>query len=202
MSLTIRERCRKVAECVNNKGLATIESIAKVTGLSKSSVHRHLQAIAARNQYSESEFWETKTGSEWLKLMVLGVVYYFGVKEGIGCERLSEFLSALRLGEHVGISPSAIRSLKTQIKQGIIRSSEAQAEKCQPQELTGICVGGDETFFDLPVLVMMERSRQDLFSRQPNVKTAAIRRGINRFSNGGPTRGGNVILWSVIVRLG
>ncbi|MBA3922123.1 MAG: sporulation transcriptional regulator SpoIIID [Nostocaceae cyanobacterium] len=110
MSLTIRERCRKVAEYVNNKGQATIESIAKVTGLSKSSVHRHKQALIARNQYSESEFWETNTGSEWLKLMVIGVVYYFGVKEGIGCERLAEFLSAIRLGEHVGISPSAIRS--------------------------------------------------------------------------------------------
>ena len=58
MSFTIRERCRKVAECVSNKGLATIESIAKVTGLSKSSVHRHKQAIAQRNHYSESEGWQ------------------------------------------------------------------------------------------------------------------------------------------------
>ncbi len=164
MNLTIRERCQKVASRLKNKSAATIESIARATGLSKSSVHRHLQAIAARNQYSESEFWETKTGSDWLKLMVIGVVYYFGVKEGIGCEKLSEFLSGLRLGEHVGISPSAIRSLKNQLKQGIINYSEALSEKCQPQAQTGICVGGDETFFDLPVLVMMELATGFIFT--------------------------------------
>jgi len=38
MSFTIRERCQKVAECVSNKGLATIESIAKVTGCSPLSI--------------------------------------------------------------------------------------------------------------------------------------------------------------------
>jgi len=164
MNLTIRERCGKVAECLKKKGVATIKSIALATGLSKSSVHRHKKALSARNQHSESAFWETQAGSEWLKLMVLGVVYYFGVKEGIGCERLSEFLESVRLGEHVGISPSAIRGLKTQIKQGIIRYSEAQAEKCQQKELTGICVGGDETFFDLPVLVMMELATGFIFT--------------------------------------
>nr|MBA3922124.1 hypothetical protein [Nostocaceae cyanobacterium] len=45
---------------------------------------------------------------------------------------------------------------KISLSQDIIKYSEELAEKCQPQGLTGICVGGDETFFDLPVLVMME----------------------------------------------
>ncbi len=36
-------------------------------------------------------------GGAWLKLLVLGIVYYFGIKQGIGAESLEEFLKAIRL---------------------------------------------------------------------------------------------------------
>lgn len=96
-------------------------------------------------------------GSGWLKLMVLGVVYYFGIKQGVGSECLSEFLAAIRIDEQVGSSASALRTLKQQMKQAIIAYEEAQSSHRKPKAGTGICVGGDETFFGgLPILVMME----------------------------------------------
>ena len=41
-------------------------SLADRTGLSKSSVHRHLQAIDRRDRYPESSLWETEPGRAWL----------------------------------------------------------------------------------------------------------------------------------------
>src|SRR5678815_4991207 len=51
----IREHCKQ-----------SIRSLADRTGLSKSSVHRHLQAIDRRDRYPESSLWETEPGAAWL----------------------------------------------------------------------------------------------------------------------------------------
>ena len=158
MSLTIRERCSAVAKCLQKKGSISIRAIAEATGLSKSSVGRHQQAIASRAKYPESSWWETEVGGAWLKLLVLGVVYYFGIKQGMGADSLSEFLKAMRLERHVGCSATALRSLKQKMKQAIVGHHTAFEEHCQPSEGQGICVGGDETFFYLPILVMVELS--------------------------------------------
>ncbi len=158
MSLSIRERSQKVADYLEDNAVTGIGAIAAAVGISKSSAHRHQQGILRRQQQeAESGWWETTAGSRWLKLIVLGVVYYFGIKQGVGAERLSEFLQAVRLDQHVGSSASALRTLKQQMQQAIIAYEEAQSSNCQPKAGTGICVGGDETFFGgLPILVMME----------------------------------------------
>jgi hypothetical protein len=156
MKLTIRERGQRVAQYLWGKGKQSIRAIARATSLSTSSAYRHQQGIERRAQHPESDFWETAAGSGWLKVLVLGVVYYFGIKQGVGAESLSEFLSAVRLDGHVGSSASALRSLKREMKQSIQAYKAAQESQCQPQGSLGICVGGDETFFGLPVLVLME----------------------------------------------
>ena len=108
------------------------------------------------NQHPQSEWWETETGGAWLKLLVLGSIFFFGIKHGVGVGELSQFLKALRLGLHLGCSPSALEQLKQQMKIAIEVYEAAQAEHCQPHEGQGICVGGDEVFFGLPVLVLAE----------------------------------------------
>ena len=164
MSLTIRERCLLVAKCRLQEGAFSIRAIANATGLSKSSVGRHQQAIARRAQHPESSWWETQVGGAWLRLLVLGIVYYFGIKQGIGAESLSEFFHAIRLERHVGCSTTALRSLKQKMKESILADQAASCEHCQPSEGQGICVGGDETFFDLPILVMVELSSGYIFT--------------------------------------
>ena len=157
MALTIRERSQQLAPYLERAGLK-LREIAKATGISKSAVHRHQQAIIRRNLYPESSWWETPVGSAWLKRLVLGVVYYFGLKQGVGTKALRDFLVGMHLEEQVGCSPSCLNRLKQEMRESICAYEAAQQESCVLPPGTGICVGGDETFFGLPVLVMMELS--------------------------------------------
>ena len=143
MMISIRERGQKVAACVEANVRQTLRKIAVTTGISKSSVHRHRKAIERRNQYPESSFWETAAGSEWLSRLVFGLVYYFGIKQGVGAESLSEFICAVHLDTHVASSPSALRQLKQRVNQTVIDYEGAQSEHCIPSEGQGICVGAD-----------------------------------------------------------
>ncbi|MEL7068044.1 MAG: DUF6399 domain-containing protein [Cyanobacteria bacterium J06581_3] len=163
MSLIIRERSLKVADCIKTQTCATVQSISRLTGIHRSSVYRHRQAIARRNQHPESSLWESEVGHQWLVRLVFGLVYYFGIKQGVGAESLSEFIKAVHLDTHVASSPSALRQLKGRVTQVVSDYGEAQAAQCQPKAGEGICVGADETFFGLPVLVLIELSSGFIF---------------------------------------
>ena len=163
MTVSIRERSQKVAACIKENVGQTLRGIAATTGISKSSVHRHRQAIARRNQYPESNLWETAVGAQWLARLVFGLVYYFGIKQGVGAESLSEFIRAVHLETHVASSASGLRQLKARVNQTVVDYKEAQAEYCEPSPGQGICVGADETFFGLPVLVLLELSSGYIF---------------------------------------
>jgi Family of unknown function (DUF6399) len=73
-------------------------------------------------------------------------------------------LSDLRLDTHVGISASALRQLEQRISQAILAYEAAQAEPCQGVERQGICLGADETFFGLPILVLIELASGFIFT--------------------------------------
>ena len=91
MKPNIRERGQKVADYIKTNVNQTLAAIAAATGVSKSSVHRHQQSIEQRQQYPESDWWETKVGYVYLVRLVVGVIYFFGIKQGVGAESLSEF---------------------------------------------------------------------------------------------------------------
>jgi len=103
-------------------------------------------------------------GGQWLKVLVLGVVYYFGIKHGIGAESLAEFFEAIHLSHHVGTSVSSLRKLKQKMREAIEAYEAEQRKHCQPHEGQGICVGGDETFFGLPILVLVELASGYIFT--------------------------------------
>ncbi len=96
---------------IQEHGKQSVRRLAERTGLSKSSVHRHLQAIDCRDRYPESWFWETETGRTWLIRLVVATLFVFGLKRGVGAETLSEFFGRLHLETHVGCSPSALRNV-------------------------------------------------------------------------------------------
>src|ERR1044072_5374374 len=93
---------------IREHGKQSIRSLADRTGLSKSSVHRHLQAMDRRDRHPESSFWEPGAGPSWLVRLVVATFFVFGLKRGVGAEPLSEFFSRLRLEGYVGCSPSAL----------------------------------------------------------------------------------------------
>ena len=96
---------------IRDHGKQSIRNLADRTGLSKSSVHRCLQAINRRDHYPESSFWETEAGRTWLIRLVVATLFVFGLKRGVGAATLSEFFGRLRLEGHVGCSTSALRTV-------------------------------------------------------------------------------------------
>src|SRR5918995_4098255 len=104
---------------------ASIRQVARQTGLSKSSVHRLGQAMARRNQRPESWFWETEDGRRWLIRLVIAVLYVFGLKRGVGAETMSAFFACLHVEQHVGCSPTTLRTLMEQIESLILETSAA-----------------------------------------------------------------------------
>jgi Family of unknown function (DUF6399) len=156
MNLNIKERCQKVFQCIREKSQKSIRAIAIATGIPKSSVGRHIRTIKRRQQHPESYFWETEEGENWLSLLVFAVIYDFGIKGGIGSESLSSFFLRLRLEEQFGCSASALRTLEEQFRKKILAYEQEQLKSSQGTQQISICLGADETFYGLPILVAIE----------------------------------------------
>ena len=106
-------------------GKQSIRRLAERTGLAKSSVHRHLQAMDRRDRSPESSLWETEAGRPWLIRLIVATLLVFGLKRGVGAETLSEFFGRLRLDSHVGCSPSALRTVMHMLQRLLLETAAA-----------------------------------------------------------------------------
>jgi hypothetical protein len=159
MKLTIGERTQKVFQAISSAGRQTIREMAQRLGLSKSSVHRHRQAIARRNRYPESTVWETQAGKDWLKVLVLATLFIFCFQRGVGCESLHDFFRLLRLEQHIGVSVASLQKIRRQMEDQVLDyQRQRHSEFADTQGTTEICASVDETFFDQVVLVMLDAS--------------------------------------------
>ncbi len=151
------QKVQQIATKIKEIGTASIRKIAEATGLSKSSVHRHLKAKERRNQYPESHLWETAEGQQWIRRLVVSSLFHFGFKQGVGAESITAFLEALRIQTHVGISATALRGVQKRLEKKIIEYGQVHqaqgAKACGAKEIVG---GVDETFFEQMVLVMLD----------------------------------------------
>jgi hypothetical protein len=142
---------------IREHGKQSIRSLADRTGLSKSSVHRHLQAMGHRDRYPESSFWETEAGRAWLIRLVVATLLVFGLKRGVGAETLSEFFGRLRLEAHVGCSPSALRSVIHTLERLLLDTAAAwEKEGIAHGEIRPVIGAVDETFLQRLMLVFMD----------------------------------------------
>jgi Family of unknown function (DUF6399)/IclR helix-turn-helix domain len=138
-------------------GKQSVRHLAARTGLSKSSVHRHLQALDRRDRYPESSFWETEAGRTWLIRLVVATLFVFGLKRGVGAETLSEFFGRLRLEAHVGCSPSALRNVMHNLERIILETTAAwEKEGIAHGEIRPVIGAVDETFLQRMRLVFMD----------------------------------------------
>jgi hypothetical protein len=144
---------------IREHGNQSMRSLADRTGLSKSSVHRHLQAIDRRDRYPESSFWETPAGRAWLIRLVVATLFVFGLKRGVGAETLSAFFSRLRLEGHVGCSPSALRTVMRTLERLVLATAAAwEQEGIAHGEIRPVIGAVDETFLQRMMLVFMDLS--------------------------------------------
>jgi hypothetical protein len=136
---------------------ASLRHIAVDPGLSKSSVHRHLQAIDRRDRYPASGWWETEEGRIWLLRLVVATLFLFGLKRGVGADTLSEFFGRLPLEAQVGCSPSALRSLRQRLERTIVETAAAwEQDGVDHGEIRPIIGAMDETFLQRMMLVFMD----------------------------------------------
>ena len=136
---------------------ASIRQVAGQTGLSKSSVHRLGQAMARRNQYPESWFWESEEGRRWLVRLVVAVLYPFSLKRGVGAETRRAFFVCLHLDQPVGCSPSTLRAVMDMLESIMIETTEGWECEGISEGQIGPRVGSvDETFLERMMLVFMD----------------------------------------------
>lgn len=155
--MKLRQRSQQVHAAIKEGGKRSLRKIAEATGIAKSSVHRHQQALERRNKYPESPWWETPDGQQWLRLLVLSTIYIFGIKCGIGAETLSEFFHLWQLQLQVGVSPSALRKLEVGVREAILKYQQQQQSTLgQTQKAIEVCAAADETTFEQDVLVLMD----------------------------------------------
>src|SRR6266702_2215828 len=142
---------------IREYGKQSIRRLAEHTGFSKSSVHRHLQAMNRRDRYPESSLWETEAGRNWLIRLVVATLFVFGLKRGVGAETISEFFGHLHLEAHVGCSPSALRSVMHTLERLILDIAAAwEQEGIAHGEIRPIIGAVDETFLQRMMLVFMD----------------------------------------------
>ncbi len=115
--MNIRERCRQIFAYFRQSPHDTVREAADAAGMSKSAAQRHKQAIARRNQYPESYFWETEAGYRWLLRFVCATIYMFGIRGGMGVRALSEFFQLVRVETHLGVSPSSLNRIVARIEE-------------------------------------------------------------------------------------
>lgn len=157
MTTAIRLRDIEIVATIKETGQQSIRKIAKIAGLSKDKVQRGLNAILKRNIHPESEFWETKTGQEWLRILVFGVLLEFGIKGNQGADRISSFFERIRLDKHIYVTPTSLRTLLKRMEELLIRYQKEHESECAGKSNLEIIASGDETFFkDMMVLVMMD----------------------------------------------
>ncbi|MCB1637232.1 MAG: winged helix-turn-helix domain-containing protein [Thiothrix sp.] len=137
-------------------GYQSIRQLAEQCHLSKSAVHRHLQAHKRRNRHSMSYFWETEAGSAFLQRLVYACLYLFGLKNQVGAETLSEFFRLIRIDSPVGVSASALRQKMRELEKHLAGFQPVQegTARCPEPART---VAMDETFFSqMMVLILMD----------------------------------------------
>ena len=146
-----------IFHAIREHGKQSIRSLADRTGLSKSSVHRHLQAMDRRDRSPESSLWETEAGRVWLIRLVVATLFMFGLKRGVGAETLSEFFRRLRLEAHVGCSPSALRRVMHTLEGLLLETATAWEKECIAHgEIRPVIGAVDETFLQRMMLVLMD----------------------------------------------
>jgi uncharacterized protein DUF6399/IclR-like helix-turn-helix domain-containing protein len=146
-----------IFNAIREHGKQSIRRLAERTGLSKSSVHRHLQAIKRRDRDPESSLWETEAGRNWLIRLVVATLFVFGLKRGVGAETLSAFFVHLHLEAHVGCSPSTLRSVMHTLERIILETAAAwEQEGVAHGEIRPIIGAVDETFLQRMMLVFMD----------------------------------------------
>lgn len=154
----IRHASHALLRQIEDKGKQSVRALGNLIHRSKSSVSRLWRAQVRRNLHPESAFWETEQGSTWLRLLILAVLYKFGIQHHVGADALSDFFKMIRINTHVGVSPSAMLNQLKRMEE-LLPTFQQQCEASIPPGTRKAVLAADETFFSqMMILVLMDLS--------------------------------------------
>jgi len=160
----IKKVWKKIGDYLSQNEGASIKEVSAATGSPASTVAYHKARKAKRIMASGTDQWETAWGQNFLKRMIISVIYTFGIKGGIGSQRISEHLGHLQIEGVAAVSESSIYRLTNEIIANILWYKELQEKELTEQasatmEEMEVVLGLDETWLDEMLLVC-----QDLIS--------------------------------------
>jgi hypothetical protein len=146
----------------------SLTDASKATGVPRSTIHHHDKRRKKREKESGTKEWDTAWGQNFLKRMIISVIYTFGIKGGSGAGRISEHLGHLQLEGIAAVSESSIQRLTYEISSNILWYKKLQEEgleqecKTELEELQ-VVLGLDETWLDEMLLICQELTSGYLF---------------------------------------
>jgi len=153
---SVQQRDIKVFDQIKNFGQQSVRKIAVTLGFSASQVQRSKEALSKRDIRSESGFWESPEGYEFLRILVFAVMLEFGIKGNQGADRMTSFFKRIHIDKRVGVSASALRDKMKEMENYIIQYGGLHKEKASGS-VREIIAGGDETFFrECMLMVLMD----------------------------------------------
>lgn len=149
----------------------TLSMISSATGQAPSTVHYHEQKHVRRTASSGTDQWDTPWGQDFLKRMIVSVVYTFGIKGGVGSERISEHLGHLQIEGVAAVSESTIYRLANEVSASILwyKQLQEQGLKAEAKQTLGelkVVLGLDETWLDEMLLICQDLTSGYLFLKR------------------------------------
>lgn len=107
-----------------------------------------------------SHFFESEAGEQFLKRLVVGTIYTFCLKGGVGAGRVEDFFELIRISSHIGISESSILRIIKEVEQSILTykdlvETDIATSQIYKEDLK-VVLGLDETWLDQMLLVCQD----------------------------------------------
>ena len=154
---------------INKAASTRMTSVA--LGVSKSTVHYQSQRHGERVEGQGTAYWESTHGQIFLKRLIVGAIYTFGIKGGVGSGRLSEYFKLLQMGPIAGVSESSIHRLTKEIECNILwykelLSNNLELEASEELASLKLVLGLDETWLEQMLLVCQDLTSGYLFLKR------------------------------------
>ena len=154
----------------------SLTASSEATGVPISTIAYHEARRKKRAAKSGTSYWDTMEGQLFLKRMIISAIYTFGIKGGVGAERIREHLTHLHIEGVAAVSESSIYQLIREISATILWYKELQEHELKSMakeelERIKIVLGIDETWLEDMLLVCQELTSGYLFlKRQAKVE--------------------------------
>lgn len=153
----------------------SLSTASKATGVPSSTIAYHDKRRKKRASKSGTGYWDTAEGQQFLKQMIISVIYTFAIKGGVGAGRVREHLTHLHLEGVAAISESSIYRLIREISAKILwykELREAELQDLAGEELKDIklVLGIDETWLEEMLLVCQDLTSGYLFLKSQVLK--------------------------------